>query len=546
MQQVETDNFEHRPIYRAKKGDILYEDIRKDGKVLMRSGQMLNERMITILKKRQIKSICVEVKKDSVLLLNDMTWNGIELKPIRDGFFQRVFANSKESRYGTVLKTEIERTFIKNLFMEFMQRKKLREHYLLLEDFDAYSFSHAIDVFTLATLFARSEGLQNLNRFAIGYLFYDIGKLDTNVQLLQKRDKLTNIEFEIIQRHTFHGKKYFQEMDIGHLSEFAEHHHEHFDGTGYPHGLKGDDLPKSIQILHLVDVYSAMTMERTYRRAITAAEAFRKMYAMADEFNEALLHRFIEFIGIYPENAEVLLSNGEEVIIQSVSPFEPLNPMLKQASGKFVSLHETDATIVKMRRYEVEVPKELYATLSDQVVRGEVQAAMASYKNLLRHYGSEDWCTQIIIPLYQMINVLKKINCITPKVYDVATEIISDMTNDVWQRLLADPHSKPITAIFMRRHDDFTMIGKLFECLLYSNKMHAVIVESPEQLRAYDLFDHIICVGDYDDVFKKRQEVNYAMNEDQLAMLIERLAGKHVYEYTLTDLLQPFSIESHR
>lgn len=542
MQQVETDNFEHRPIYRVKKGDILYEDIRKDGRVLMRSGQMLNERMITILKKRQIQSICVEVKNDAVVLLNDMTWNGIELKPIRDGFFQRVFTNSKESRYGNVLKTEIERTFIKNLFMEFMQRKKLREHYALLEDYDPYSFSHAIDVFTLATLFARSEGLQNLNRFAIGYLFYDIGKLDTNIQLLQKRDKLTDIEFEIIQRHTFHGKKYFQEMDIGHLSEFAEHHHEHYDGSGYPYGLKGDALPKSIQILHLVDVYSAMTMERTYRRAITAAEAFRKMYAMADEFNEALLHRFIEFIGIYPENADVFLSNGEKALIQSVSPFEPLNPMLKLASGKFVSLQETGATITKMSHYAVEVPKELYATLSDQVVRGEVQAAMESYTNLLRHYGSEDWCTQIIIPLYQMINVLKKINCMTPKAYEVATEIIREMTNDVWDRLLADPHSKPITAIFMQRHDDFNMIGKLFECLLYSNKMHAVIVESPEQLQSYHLFEHIICVGDYDATLKKYEDVNYAMSEEQLAILIERLAGKHVYEYTLSDLLQPFSV----
>ena len=108
---------------------------------------------------------------------------------------------------------------------------------------------------------------------AIG-LVHDIGKIAINDDVLNKPGKLTNEEFMEIKRHSAVGYRILNANNE--MSEIAEHvlmHHERLDGSGYPNGLKDDEIPLITRILAVADSYDAMTSERTYRASMTREEA---------------------------------------------------------------------------------------------------------------------------------------------------------------------------------------------------------------------------------------------------------------------------------
>ena len=122
-----------------------------------------------------------------------------------------------------------------------------------------------------------------LRLLAAGGLLHDIGKLSVPTDVLQKPARLTDEEFTIVQRHPADGRALLTELGGFHplVLELVEHHHERIDGTGYPHGLAGDGLPLEVRILAVADVFDALTTDRPYRRACTAADALAELDAQA-------------------------------------------------------------------------------------------------------------------------------------------------------------------------------------------------------------------------------------------------------------------------
>lgn len=122
-----------------------------------------------------------------------------------------------------------------------------------------------------------------LRLLAAGALLHDIGKLSVPTEILQKPGPLTPDEFEIVQRHPVDGRHLLSELGGFHplILELVELHHERADGTGYPYGRSREELPLEVRILAVADVFDALTADRPYRRASTAAEALAELDAQA-------------------------------------------------------------------------------------------------------------------------------------------------------------------------------------------------------------------------------------------------------------------------
>lgn len=123
-----------------------------------------------------------------------------------------------------------------------------------------------------------------LRLLAAGGLLHDIGKLSVPTEVLQKPARLTDEEFDVVQRHPSQGRTLLTELGGFHplILELVELHHERVDGTGYPHGLAGTGLPLEVRILAVADVFDALTTDRPYRRACTAEDALSELDVQAD------------------------------------------------------------------------------------------------------------------------------------------------------------------------------------------------------------------------------------------------------------------------
>lgn len=131
---------------------------------------------------------------------------------------------------------------------------------------------------------------------------HDIGKMGISKSLLNKKGKLTPEEFEVVKQHTVIGAKMLEDMVmykdealVKIAIEICRHHHERYDGNGYPDGLKGDDIPISAQVVALADVYDALVSERPYKENYTHDEAVQMILnGECGCFNPLLLECFTD------------------------------------------------------------------------------------------------------------------------------------------------------------------------------------------------------------------------------------------------------------
>jgi len=105
-------------------------------------------------------------------------------------------------------------------------------------------------------------------------LLHDIGKTKLNQRILNKKEKLTAEEFEYIKQHVTLGVEFLRKYKVSKdIYKVVEQHHEHDDGSGYPNGLKGDEISLEAKLLRYADVYDALTSNRSYRRRYTRHQA---------------------------------------------------------------------------------------------------------------------------------------------------------------------------------------------------------------------------------------------------------------------------------
>jgi response regulator RpfG family c-di-GMP phosphodiesterase len=132
----------------------------------------------------------------------------------------------------------------------------------------------------------------------IGGLLHDIGKISIPDSLLTKPSKLTKQEFDIIKEHPKIGSEILERINsLKKYSKFPLFHHERWDGSGYPSGLSGDDIPKIIQVFSLCDTYMSLLRERPYRNAYKKSEVIGYLVnSKGKSYSPELTDKFINFI----------------------------------------------------------------------------------------------------------------------------------------------------------------------------------------------------------------------------------------------------------
>ncbi len=198
---------------------------------------------------------------------------------------------------------------------------------------DSYTYRHSVGASIWAVALGRQLGLPkvDLQRLALGALLFDVGKLRIPAELLKKKERLSRGEYELLKSHVAFGMEMLGNTGVLNRSvtEMVEFHHERHGGHGYPHGLKGDDIPVMARIAGIVDCYDAITSRRPYAEPMSPSHAVKKLYAWRDiDFQAELIEEFIQAIGIYPAGTLVELSSGEVGMVLAEYRTRRLRPQL--------------------------------------------------------------------------------------------------------------------------------------------------------------------------------------------------------------------------
>jgi putative nucleotidyltransferase with HDIG domain len=161
---------------------------------------------------------------------------------------------------------------------------------------DAYTGKHAERVSAYALLIARAAELDLADdrEIEFGFLLHDVGKVAVPDAILFKPGRLTHQERLVIEQHPVTGFQIVREIEfLGQARDVIRHHHERFDGTGYPDRLTGEDIPLSARVFAVADVLDALTTERPYRQPSSIREARGMIEAGSGaHFDPAIIEAF--------------------------------------------------------------------------------------------------------------------------------------------------------------------------------------------------------------------------------------------------------------
>jgi diguanylate cyclase (GGDEF)-like protein/putative nucleotidyltransferase with HDIG domain len=162
---------------------------------------------------------------------------------------------------------------------------------------DQFTQGHSHKVSSYAVLLAEAIGLDGpeIETIRLGGMLHDVGKVGIVESILNKSGPLNSEEWEVMKRHVEYGSKLLEPLrGIQSIREMVAHHHEFYDGSGYPEGLAGDRIPLGARIIAIADAYDTITSERTYKKARTPEEAFQELERCGNgQFDPELLRIFI-------------------------------------------------------------------------------------------------------------------------------------------------------------------------------------------------------------------------------------------------------------
>lgn len=188
---------------------------------------------------------------------------------------------------------------------------------------DEYTLDHSVGVCVLSVLLASVLGYteKQLMELALGTVLHDIGKITTPPEILNKPSRLTPEEFSFIAQHTTVG--YYLLFDQHSIpltaTVVALQHHERWEGGGYPHNLKGEQIYRNARICTIADCFDAMTTDRVYRKGFTPAEALDIMTSrMPGHFQPELLIGFLQCVAPYPVGSLVEITGGQKAVVTKV------------------------------------------------------------------------------------------------------------------------------------------------------------------------------------------------------------------------------------
>lgn len=233
---------------------------------------------------------------------------------------------SKHKDYGVIISS-----ITANIIDELIQQKGSLVNMIDLKDYDNYTYSHSVNVAILSIVTGISLGYEyaRLLSLGTGAFLHDLGKIFVPLEILNKPDKLTSDEFNIIKSHPEKGFLKSRADDILDAPGRAVilQHHEKVDGSGYPHGKKANEIHEFAKIVAVSDVYDAVTSDRPYRKRWSPSHGLEYLYSITgSHLDYRIVTSFSKNIAPFPLGSLVQLSNGETgyVIDNSSNAHRPI------------------------------------------------------------------------------------------------------------------------------------------------------------------------------------------------------------------------------
>ncbi len=247
---------------------------------------------------------------------------------------QAVISMFQEARMGKAVDHEGAKQLVEEISDSVSRNPGALISLARLKTADDYTYMHSVAVCAMMVSLAKQLGLDEAQTRLAGMagLLHDMGKVMIPSEVLNKPGKLTDAEFTIIKTHPVEGHRLLllnSEIDPVVL-DACLYHHEKMDGSGYPEGLKGDEISLMAKMNAVCDVYDAITSNRPYKAGWDPAESLRKMAEWANgHFDGKVFQAFVKSLGIYPIGSLVKLASGRLGVVVSQTTKSLTTPCVK-------------------------------------------------------------------------------------------------------------------------------------------------------------------------------------------------------------------------
>ncbi|WP_416150981.1 HD-GYP domain-containing protein [Salipaludibacillus sp. HK11] len=333
-----------------------------NGQILVQEGVTITKRMIERLKKLNITFIYIDDEESEGIEPTSVITDQTKAEAIHD--IRHAFGSLAEETTlsKSFILDRLGKNFKKTVKNILVDVRESGEAISLLSDtigHDRYTFFHSLNVAVYSIAMAKELKFTEDEQLTIGIgaLLHDIGKTEISSSILKKPDKLSSEEMVEIKKHPDIGfnilRKCFELSTVS--AHCAYQHHERVDGTGYPRGIKGNDIHRYAKVIAIADVFGAVTSNRVYSKAILPHEGMELVFAGAgSQFDLKTIQAFRKTVAIYPVGLTVILSDGRKAIVVQQHRHNSERPVIR-------IIEENDRKV--LRPYYVDLNKELTITI---------------------------------------------------------------------------------------------------------------------------------------------------------------------------------------